>query len=167
MEYYSVKVHYFDASALVKLVADDPDEEPGRNVLRTYHREHAHPGYATSFCVAEAFGALKLKFLRNKISEGQYLTYVKNLIRVTGNTFRINEVSILQPIVSTEFDRLVAKYKIDFVDCLQIVTITQGEFRILNGPSQSILVTADRELARAARTEGARVWECSSEPAPI
>jgi hypothetical protein len=28
MEYYARKVHYFDASALVKLVADDRDEEP-------------------------------------------------------------------------------------------------------------------------------------------
>jgi hypothetical protein len=33
MDYYAVKVHYFDASALVKLVADDPDEEPGREIL--------------------------------------------------------------------------------------------------------------------------------------
>jgi hypothetical protein len=66
MDYYAIKVHYFDASALVKLVADDPDEEPGRGSLRKYHWEYAHPGYTVSFCVAEALGALKLKFLRKK-----------------------------------------------------------------------------------------------------
>ncbi len=166
MEYYSIKVHYFDASALVKLVADDADEQPGRNVLREYHHKYAHPGYTTSFCLAEALGAFKLKFLRKKISEAQYLTYVKNFIRVTGNTFRIDELPLLRPVVSSEFERLVAKYKIDFVDCLQIVTIMQGQFRIFVGPSQSILITADRDLAKAARAEGARVWECSSEFAP-
>lgn len=32
---YSVNAHYLDASALVKLVADDPDEEPGRDAGRT------------------------------------------------------------------------------------------------------------------------------------
>ena len=167
MEYYAIKVHYFDASALVKLVADDPDEEPGRDVLRKYHNQHAHPGYTTSFCVSEAFGALKLKFLRKKISETQYLKCVKNLIRVIGNTFQIDELEILLPLVSSEFERLVGNYKIDFVDCLQIVTIRHGRFRIFDGPSKSILITADRELAKAARAESARVWECSSETAPI
>jgi len=166
MEYYAIKVHYFDASALVKLVADDPDEEPGRDILRKYHNQHAHPGYTTSFCVSEAFGALKLKFLRKKTSETQYLKYVRDLIRVIGNTFQIDELEILLPLVSSEFERLVGKYKIDFVDCLQIVTIKHGRFRIFDGPSKSILITADRELARAARAEGARVWECSSEAAP-
>jgi hypothetical protein len=61
MDYHAVKVHYFDASALVKLVADDIDEAPGRDVLRKYFRQHAHPGYTTSFCIAEAFGARQLR----------------------------------------------------------------------------------------------------------
>jgi predicted nucleic acid-binding protein len=166
MEYYAIKVHYFDASALVKLVAEDPDDEPGRNALRRYHNEHAHPGYTTSFCIAEAFGALKSKFLRHRISQAQYLKSVKDLIRVTGNTFQIDELPILDPIVNSEFQRLSARYSLDFVDCLQIVTILKGQFRIFEGPSKSVLITADRELAKAARNEGARVWECSSEDPP-
>jgi predicted nucleic acid-binding protein len=167
MEYYAIKVHYFDASALVKLVADDSDEEQGRDTLRDYHRQHAHPGYTTSFCVAEAFGVLKRKFLQKKISEVQYLKFVKDLIRVVGNTFQLDELEILLPLVSSEFERLVTNYKIDFVDCLQIATIKHGKYRIFDGPSKSILITADRELAKAARAEGARVWECTSESAPI
>ena len=165
MGYYAIKVHYFDASALVKLVADDPDEEPGRDNLRKYHREHAHPGYTVSFCVAEALGALKLKFLRQKISQAEYLKYVKDLIREVGNTFQIDELEALLPVVSSEFERLVIKYRLDFIDCLQIATLKHGKYRIFDGPSTSILI-ADRELARAARSEGARVWECSSEDPP-
>jgi predicted nucleic acid-binding protein len=134
VDYYAVKVHYFDASALVKLVADDVDDEPGRDVLRKYHRAHAHPGYTTSFCIAEAFGALKSKFLRHKISQAEYLKFVKDLIRETGNTFKVDE-------------------------------LPPGRFRIFDGPS-TILITADRALAKAAREEGAKVWDCTSEPAP-
>jgi predicted nucleic acid-binding protein len=166
MDYYAIKVHYYDASALVKLVADDVDEEPGRDVLRNYHRAHAHPGYTTSFCIAEAFGALKRKFLRGRISEAQYLKFVKDLIRETGNTFEVDELPPLDPVVGSEFERLATKHNIDFVDCLQIVTILKGRFRIFDGPSKSILITADRELAKAARSEGAKVWECSSEGPP-
>jgi predicted nucleic acid-binding protein len=167
VDYYAVKVHYFDASALVKLVADDADEAPGRDVLRKYYWRYAHPGYTTSFCVSEAFGALKLKFLRKKISEPEYLKYVKDLIRVIGNTFQIDELEILLPLVSREFERLVGSYKIDFVDCLQIVTLKHGKFRIFDGPSKSILITADRELARVALAEDLRVWECTTEAAPV
>ncbi len=166
LEYYAIKVHYFDASALVKLVADDPDEEPGRDILRKYHREHAHPGYTVSFCVAEALGALKLKFLRQKISETEYLKYVKELLRVVGNTFQTDELEVLLPVVGKEFEQLVGKYKLDFIDCLQIATLKHGKYRIFDGPSKSILITADHKLAEAARSEGARVWECSSEDPP-
>jgi predicted nucleic acid-binding protein len=137
-----------------------------RNTLRRYYLEHSRPVYTTSFCVAEAFGAFKRKFQRKRISEEQYLIYVRNFIRVIGNTFRIDDVPILLPLVTSEVERLVAKYQIDFVDCFQIVTLMQGQFKVLVGESQSILITADRELAKAARAEGVRVWECTSEAAP-
>jgi hypothetical protein len=107
VDYHAVKAHYYDASALVKLVADDADEAPGRDVLREYYWQHGRPSHTTSFCVSEAFGALKLKFLRKKISEPQYLKYVKDLIHVVGNTFQIDEPETLLPLVSNEFERLV------------------------------------------------------------
>lgn len=166
MEYYAIKIHYFDASALVKLVADDVDEEPGRSILRQYYREHAHPGYTVSFCVAEALGALKRKFLKKKISKGQYLKGVNDLIREVGNHFQIDELEISLPVVRTEFENLVKKYELDFIDCLQIATLKHGKYRIFGGPSQSMLITADRELAKASRAEGGRVWECTTEAVP-
>lgn len=123
---YSVKAHYLDASALVKLVADDPDEEPGRDALRKYYREHSNR-YATSYCVTEAFSAFKLKFLRGRIPEAKYITYVHEFIRtVIGANLQIDEVSILLPIVRNEAERLIKTYKIDFLDCFQIVTVLAG-----------------------------------------
>jgi predicted nucleic acid-binding protein len=163
---YSVRAHYFDASALVKLVADDSDEEPGREVLRKYYRDHSNR-YATSYCVTEALSAFKTKYLRKKITQSEYIRYVKEFLRlVIGANLEIDEVHILTPIVRTEAERLIQTHGIDFLDCFQIVTIMQGRFRHLVDRSQSILITADRALAEAARAEGARVWECTSEPAP-
>ena len=148
----------------MKLVATDVDEEPGRDILRAYHREHAHPGYTTSFCLAEALGAFKLKFLRKRISQRQYIENVKDFIRLSGNTFQVDEVPILSPLVIGEAERLIQTHQIDFVDAFQIVTIVRGQFRIFVAESKSILITADRGLARAARAEDVRVWECTSEP---
>lgn len=78
---YSLKAHYLDASALVKVVADDPDEEPGRKALHDYlygggSHEHAHM-YATSLCVTEALSVYKRKFLRGQILEDKYIQYVQ------------------------------------------------------------------------------------------
>ena len=72
---YTVKAHYLDASALAKLVAEDADEEPGRAALRAYYYGHSSK-YATSYCVTEAFSAFKLKFLRKKITEEQYILFL-------------------------------------------------------------------------------------------
>jgi predicted nucleic acid-binding protein len=159
--------HYLDASALVKLVADDDGEEPGRDVLRKYYWEHTAHMYATSYCITEAFSAFKRKFLREQISEDQYIKYIQTFIRqFLGANLRQDDVPILSQVVFSEAERLIKKYKIDFLDCFQIVTILHGQFRVLGPNSKSILITADARLANAARSEGARVWECRSEPAP-
>jgi len=165
MDHHSVRVHYFDASALVKLVADDVDEKLGGDVLREYSK-NCPSRYTSSFCVAEAFGAFKRKLRGKKISQGQYIDYVRDLNREIVNHFKVDEAPILGHDVVAKAEVLVVKYKIDFIDCFQIVTLTQGEFSFLVGPSQSILITADHDLAIAARAEGAKVWECTRELTP-
>ncbi len=161
------KAHYLDASALVKLVADDPAEEPGRDVLRRYYWQHTDGMYATSYCITETFSVLKRKFLQGLITEANYIRYVQNFIRqFLGVNLRQDDVPILSPVVFSEAERLIKKHKIDFLDCFQIVTIMHGRFNVLGPNSQSILVTADEGLANAARAECVKVWECRSEPAP-
>ncbi len=161
------KPHYLDASALVKLVADDSDEGPGRDVLRNYYWRHTASVYATSYCITETFSAFKRKLERGRISQAQYLKYLQDFrVKIVGCNLRQDEVPILSPIVSTETERLIRRYNLDFVDCFQIVTLRHGKYRVLGPNSQSILITADRDLAKAARSEGAKVWECTSEPAP-
>ncbi|GAC1666982.1 MAG: hypothetical protein NVS9B4_22780 [Candidatus Acidiferrum sp.] len=164
---YWCKAKYFDASALVKLVADDPSEEQGREALRKYYWGNVSSLYATPCCVVETFSVFKRKFARNEITEEQYLKYVQTFIRqFLGANLRQDQVPVLSPIVFSETERLVKTYKLDFVDCLQIVTIMRGQFGVLGPNSQSILITADDGLAVAARSEGARVWHCRTEPPP-
>jgi predicted nucleic acid-binding protein len=159
--------NYFDASALVKLVADDVDEEPGRIALRRYYWSNTASVYATSFSVAESLSAFKTKFLRGRISESEYIRDVREFLRLTvGSNLRIDEVPILSPVATHEAERMIKLYGIDFLDCLQIVTILHGQFKHLGPNSKSLLITADEELAKAARAEGVNVWHCINEPAP-
>jgi predicted nucleic acid-binding protein len=165
---YWCRAHYLDASALVKLVDESAGESKGRDALRKYYKEHASM-YSTSYCLAEAFGVFKRKFLRREITQDQYIKYVQDLIGCTvGWKLQIDEVDILLPVVSNEAERLIRKWKdkIDFLDCFQIVTVLHGRNRVLVGESKSILITADSNLAEVALAEGAKVWECKSERAP-
>jgi predicted nucleic acid-binding protein len=165
--HYWCTPHYLDASALVKLVADDDSEEPGREVLRKYYWQHTANMYATSYCITEALSAFKGKRAKKVITEDQYISYVQTFIRLfLGANLRQDDVPILSPIVFSETERLIKKYEIDFLDCFQIVTIMHGQFCHSGPNDQSILITADADLAKAARAEGARVWECRTEPAP-
>ncbi len=160
-----LRCHYFDASALVKLVATDPDDVSGQQTLKEFFFSHSSK-FATSFCMAEAFSTFKAKFVRKRITEDQYIHCVNEFIRVVVGSLEIDEINILSPQVTTEAKRLIQKYKIDFIDCFQIVTILKGKYSSLGPKSKSLLITADRDLASAAREEGAMVWECTTEPAP-
>ena len=99
----SVGAHYLDASALVKLVADDPDEEPGRDKLRAYYYSHANQ-YATSYCVTETLSAFKRKVLSKRINEAQYVKYIRDFInKIIGGNLQIDEVPILSHTVLRDY----------------------------------------------------------------
>jgi predicted nucleic acid-binding protein len=60
--------------------------------------------------------------------------------------------------VFSEVQSLCRKYqKIDFSDAFQILSVKKGYFSPLCGDSQTVLVTADAELAKAAEQEGLKV----------
>ena len=124
--------------------------------------------YTSSFCVAECFSAFKLKFLRGKITREQYLSYIYEFYRLgVGSKPQIDDIEMLNPEFRSEAERLINVHGIDFIDAVQIVTLLKGRYQHLVEGSRSILITADRSLAKAARAEGARVWECTTEPRPV
>ncbi|HEX2712066.1 MAG TPA: type II toxin-antitoxin system VapC family toxin [Candidatus Acidoferrales bacterium] len=159
---------YLDASALVKLVADDVDELPGREAVRAYYWPHAANVYSTSYSITEALSAFKGKYVRGGIARDVYKHYIGEFLKLTiGSNLRIDEVQILSPSVRDDFARLIDTYDdIDFLDCFQLATIKHGRYSVLVGGSKPLLITADKKLAEAARKENLEAWYCVDEPAP-
>jgi predicted nucleic acid-binding protein len=62
--------------------------------------------------------------------------------------------------------RTAEKHKIDLSDAFQIHTVKEGFFSNLSAGSKTILVSADRDLVKAARAEGLRVWSILDESPP-
>ena len=168
-------VCYLFASALVKLVADDQDEEPGRAAVRKYFDSHTNKK-AVPYCVAEALSVFKRKFLSKKISREEYKNYVRAFVRTIGY-LEIEEPQFSEYMglgsrtlpthkLLHEAEKLLNKHNLDFIDCVQIANILHGRYSPFCGDSQSILITADEDLAKVAKAEGAKVWDCINEPPP-
>jgi predicted nucleic acid-binding protein len=157
------KASYLDASAIVKVLVEEPDSS-----LVAEYFKGPHPFYMTSLCFAEALGVLKAKYFRHRqITEKGYLNRSYLLtVWVRDQRIRLDEVPLTQADVFEEMEAIVKKYQIDTSDALQIVTIKKGNFSNLAGESQSLLITADGDLAKAARSEGLKVWDCVHEPTP-
>jgi predicted nucleic acid-binding protein len=168
---HMIRCHYVDASALVKLIADDDAEKDGRAELREYYWKNTANMYATSHSVTEALSIIKGKYKRDKIDRDTYTEWVnKFLIQTIGANLRIEddeeEAPILSQTVRSEAKLMIEKHDIDFLDAFQLIVIMRGRFRHMTDGSQTMLVTADRGLARAAKSEGLRSWCCLDEPMP-
>lgn len=122
----------------------------------------------TSLCFAEALGVLKAKYFhKQSITEKGYLNRSYLLtVWVRDRRIKLDEVPLTGPEVFGEVEAIVKRYQIDISDALQIVTIKKGKYYNLAGESKSLLITADRGLAEAARNEGLIVWDCIHEPSP-
>jgi predicted nucleic acid-binding protein len=110
-------IHCFDASALVKLVSDDEDEDFGREALRAYYREHSVGRCATSYCVRQAFSAFKRNLLLRQLPVDDYIQNVLSFLqRVIRCNLQIEEVPIIGAVVYRKARRFIKKHKIDPVE---------------------------------------------------
>jgi predicted nucleic acid-binding protein len=143
------KVSYLDACAAVKLVIP----ERGSDHLNTYFADHSFS--ITSFCLFEALGVLKRK---KEISRKPYLQ---------GKRIRIDDEPKIGSIETFMLARKFAEdYGLDLSDALQLLSVKHGKFCKLAKESKTVLITSDRALAKAAKTEGLRVWNCERESEP-
>ena len=161
------KKHYLDASAAVKLVV----EESASELIRAYFRSHVNKGfefYMTSLCFAEALGVLKVKYkYRNEIDREAYTGACGQLIALLAiEDIQLDELPLTELEVYLKTKQMVLTHDIDFLDAIQLITVKHGEWSPLVGESQSMLITADDDLAEAARNEGLRVWNILVEEEP-
>lgn len=153
----ALRPHYLDASALVKLVVD---EEYSTRVRGYMFSEGQSWRVCTSYCFAEAFGALKLRNRRGELSDNGYIVGSRKLVRlVREELVRILEGEISSLTAFAEAERMVSAYAIDFLDAFQLISV-KNSWPQLAPPSQPLLVTADGDLAKAAEREGIKCWYC-------
>ena len=162
----TIRTHYLDASAIIKLLV----KEDGSERLRAYCERYSN-FRTTSLCVGEALGVLKVKhFRRKEIDEEGYFAASEILTSWTDalGWLEIEEIKISDRGVFHEVEQLCKKHSLDLCDGLQIYTLKKGFLSVLSGDSTPILITADDALAEAAKGEGGRVWHVlkESEPGP-
>ena len=158
------KAHYLDASAAVKLVSS----EPGSEHVGAYFNEHSGL-YITSFCLFEAHNVLKRKMPKEKISRDRYLGQCWLLLAyLEGKPKRIHiddpEIGGRETFRRAEV--LAKKHDLDLSDALQLLTVKYGKFCKMVKESKTLLITADRSLAKAAKIEGLLVWNPEKESKP-
>src|SRR6266446_37981 len=161
-----IKVHYLDASALVKLLV----KESGSESLTQYMRNEALSSFlTTSLCFAEALGVLKVKHRRREIDQEQYLAAIDELrAYISGKNLQLVDVSISDDSIFNEVEALIRRHNnsIDVSDALQLVALKKDFFARVP-ETKPILITADCLLAIAARREDLRVWDCLREQPPV
>jgi len=159
----AVYATFFDASSLVKVYTS----EQGSEIVREYF-DRQPTKYTTPFCFYEALGVLKVKWRNRKvITHSQYLQAAFELSAWYGaSSARIKDLDFASPTTFSEARRLAEKTLLDLSDAFQILSVKTGYFAPLIGESQTVLVTADKSLAQAARGEGLRAWYFMDEPAP-
>jgi predicted nucleic acid-binding protein len=157
------RADFFDASALVKIHA----QEPASEIVRSYFNSRALK-YTSPFCFYETLNILKSKWLhRNELSRDEYLYAAFNLTAWYGVTSsKIEDLDFANPITFGNAQSLVERTGLDLSDAFQILSLKQGYFSGNINNSQTVLVTADKDLAVAARAEGLRVWYAMEESPP-
>lgn len=170
------KVKYLDASALVKLYID----ENGSQQLRDFFQSN-QPNFRTTWlCLAEALGILKSKWIGNqskdvatKIETDMYFEATRNLIINWRKRIESDDLELVDPSIPLKVAEMAKKYNLDYSDALQLITIKIGKYSHLFYESKPhvyqsalFLVTGDKDLAFAAESEGIRVWNCTTGPAP-
>jgi predicted nucleic acid-binding protein len=154
----AVRTHCLDASALVKLYI----EEPGSSALRTYLQGQAN-WYTTPFCFFEALSVLKQKFKyrrdADKITEEQYHRAGFEMVAEFGaRTRNVPDIKLTDPLIFPRVQQMCHKYPaLDFSDAFLILSVKMGYFYRMAGDSQTVLVTADKDLQTAAEQEGLEV----------
>lgn len=158
------RANFFDASALVKVFAREPDGAP----VQSYWDSRSPTKYTSPFCLYEALTGLKVLWMyRKTLTEAQYHQAAERLIVWFAATTRYNnDLDLHDPTVLRSARELAQRYSLDLSDAFQILCVREGRFSRLVDRSQTILVTADEALAKAARREGLKTWYCLEEPEP-
>ena len=155
------KVSYLDACAAVKLVI----RERGFDDPNTYFTNHSFS--ITSFCLFEAFDVLKRKMCKTKISRDEYFYACYMIAYLQGKRIRIDDEPEIDSIATfIRAQKFAQDHDLDLSDALQLLSVKHGRFCKLAKEPKTILITSDKALAKAAKSEDLRVWNCEKKSEP-
>jgi predicted nucleic acid-binding protein len=158
----AIRSRYLDASSAAKLVVP----EAGSNAVREYF-EGAGPFYMTYACALEVFSVLKVKhFYRKELSRDQYFFASYAFSAYLRDQIKVEPLAFAEASAFFEIEDLARRHNLDLIDGAQLHTLLKGRFSNFSGPHRNLLITADEQLASAARAEGIDVWDCVHEPKP-
>ena len=159
----AARADFFDASALAKIYSD----EPCSDIARDYFRSRSTK-YTTPFCFYEAMNVLKGKWKhKGQLMIDQYLEAAFQLTAWYGaSSSEVNDLNFTEPTIFAEAKSIAERNRLDLSDAFQILSVKKGYFSVLVNESSTVLVTADKELADAAKAEGLRAWNLMLEPTP-
>jgi predicted nucleic acid-binding protein len=153
-----LKIFWLDTSALVKIFID----EPGSLELRTiFEGKLGHVFFTTDFCKYEFFNVLKRKLMVDEcISLSDYFKHIRVLSNyVRSGKIRIDDSDHETGDMYRRTVRLSTEYKLDWTDAIQFTLLQEGGLNVFKGgKSETILVTSDRPMIKAAKGENARFW---------
>lgn len=158
------RANCFDASALIKVFVNETGSDP----VREYFYSRSPTKYTTPFCFYETLNVLKVKWLyRKEITKEEYTEAAFQLVAWFGaNTRHSKDIDLNEPKVFFMVREIAERHTLDLSDAFQIVSVKEGYFSHLINDSQTVLVTADEALAKAAKTEGIKSWYCLDDPEP-
>lgn len=148
--------HFLDTSAFLKLLLPDLNE-PGTENLLNFRRQRSL-FFVYSFCLAETLARLKRGRKKSRSGYSLALNRLQNQLR--HRSIRVIDTASFDEEKFEHTLELIERHNLDFVDAMQITEVLTGRFSRLRGKSRSLLITADKGLANAARSEGVQVWNC-------
>ena len=157
-----LKLHYYDANCLIKLVI----AEAGSDELRAHFYSTGIVSFTTSFCFYEALGVLKAKWIGksrpDQITQEQYLAACEELCAlVDDQNLQIEEQHFYDREAFSESERIVQTYGLDLSDAFQLVTLRSGMIARLAITITPELISEDKDLRNAAKSEGLSVLSIS------
>ena len=148
--------HFFDASAIVKMVVTEPGSRKVMGLL-----DECGIAYTSWLLLAEALGCLKRKFLEGSLTGEAYGQAVCALLAyVNGGDLEPIDVHVEhgKAVLSTHQLEMSAFHqafpKLDVADVLQLTIIKDSFLAHYMGDQRTHLITADDTLGKVAVAEG-------------
>jgi len=161
-----LKLYFFDTSAIIRMVLDEPGSEKVNAILRSMDSQV----FTSWILLSEALGVLKRKFLDKELCVHDYQSIVKKLFRfIEDRSLRPIDVVVENEkaaLTTNTFDivQLSKKYPhLDAADIAQFAAIQNSFLKWFTVKNGIKLVTADGKLAAAAKLEKIDVYKVNND----